>query len=256
MNILLADDDNTCRFLLSRIIKLQQEHQLWEARDGAAAWEALRDPAQRFDLAIIDVNMPVLDGIGLAERIRATPKLRSLVLILCTAQNDRQTVDRACLLSVNHYIVKPFTKAVVTEKLNLVASELAARTAIEDVAVVADRLGVDAPTVTELTVNLCKEVRQMLDQARHESQPAVFRKLGVAANGLNGAALSLGLRNLSLELKHIEEAFVEKFAAEARIQFPASPAEIAIEVDAVEAQLAKIDTHLQTIAAEPGTVPA
>jgi DNA-binding response OmpR family regulator len=244
MNILLAEDDRTCRTLLGRIIRQEPQHQLVEAANGEEAWTLLCRQSPRFDLGIIDVNMPGLDGISLVERIRADSRLRTMPLILCTAQNDRGTVEHACLLSVDHFIVKPFSRTVVLEKLRLVASRISTHEASDSIETIADRLGVDAATVKELTGHLRVEVREMLAAACKEQLPDNFRRLAVAANGLKGAALSLGLGDLSVELDRAEHAFIVKFADPLRSQFPPSVKEVALELAAVELELAKIESQL------------
>jgi len=241
MNILLADDDCTSRCLLSRIIVSETEHHLVLAKDGEEAWEILRDPSQSFAAGIFDVTMPRLDGFGLVERIREAPALCALQLILCTAHNDRHTVARAGVLSVSHYIVKPFTKVLVLEKLSLVAATLATQVSIEEHLLVAGRLGLAMEDVTELIGGFAGEVHGWLHRARLGRVPADFRQLAIGAYGLKGAALSLGLRALSIELDRVEAAFLHEFAAEARLQFPPSATEVGLELYPVEVQLRLVE---------------
>lgn len=248
MNILLAEDDTTSRDLMRRIIALEPGHVLTQARDGEEAWQILREASPRFDVGIFDVTMPRIDGIGLVERIRASAAWRTLPVILCTAMNDRHTVERARLLSVNHYIVKPYTRSLVLDKLRLVAAELATHIAVEDAATVADRLGVDQSTVAELVAGLVAEVRAWVDRARFGRQPADFEQLAVAVNGLKGAALNLGLRALGQELGLAETVLLERFAAAARTPFPPSALEIAIELESVVAQLVQIESRFNAAA--------
>lgn len=244
MNILLADDDKTSRTLLARILEAAGRNSVATACDGEDAWRLLRGP-QRFDVAILDVLMPRLDGIDLLERIRATPSLRGLPIILCTAANDRPTVEKACLLSVSHYIVKPYTKAIVLEKLELVAAEIGTQAHAEDVQLVAQRLGVSVAEFAELAASFLTDLRDWLLKARGAHQPADFRALAVAANGLKGACLNLGLRQLGHELDAVEATFTHHFTAQHCQLFPPSPGEvcavvenIATELDVVERALA------------------
>lgn len=248
MNILLAEDDSISRDLMRRIIALEPGHRLVQAQDGEEAWEILRTAAEPFDVGLFDVTMPRLDGLGLLERVRAQPSLCALPVILCTAINDRRTVERACLLSVSHYIVKPYTKALILEKLHLVAADLAAHSVAEDPVKVAQRLGVDPAALAHLEAALVTEIRHWLDRARQTRLPGAFRELAVGANGLKGAALSLGLRALSTELNRVEATFLHQFGSEVGEQFPPSSAEILGALSAVEAQLGLIAAHARTAA--------
>jgi CheY-like chemotaxis protein len=242
MKILLADDSSISRDLLRRIIALEPGHELTQACDGEEAWQFLRDPSRRFDVGIFDVTMPRLDGIGLVERLRATPGLRELPVILCTAIHDRQTVERACLLSVSHYIVKPYTRALVLEKLHLIAAELVAPSAIEDPQTVAARLGVDSAAIATLVADVGVQIRAWLVNTRQARHRTDFMQLSIAANGLKGACLSVGLRNLARAFGAIEAKMENDFAAPHRDQFPVTPAEVALELQQIENELSHLAT--------------
>jgi len=248
MNILLAEDDTTSRDLMRRIIAYEPGHTLVQARDGEEAWQLLRESTPRIDVGVFDVAMPRLDGISLVKRLRASSGFRTLPVILCTAFNDRQTVHRARSLSVDHYIVKPYTRALVVEKLRLVATELATHIVVEDPAIVADRLGIEPALVTELIGSFSGEVRAWLERAGRGRLPEEFRGLAVAANGLRGAALSLGLRALSRELGHVEDMILQRFAVETREQFPPSHLEIVAELDPIVVQLGHLEARTRVAA--------
>ncbi len=118
MKILVADDEDACRNLLQEIFASDPTIDLTMARDGAEAWWHLTEPNQRFDVAIFDVRMPVVDGLQLTERVRSVITLRHLPVVLCTGVSDRETVARAARLGIASYIVKPFTPAGLREKIN------------------------------------------------------------------------------------------------------------------------------------------
>lgn len=121
MKILVADDEDTCRALLQDMFAAEPHVELTMARDGAEAWWFLTDPQQRFDLCIVDVKMPVVDGLQLIERIRSVVTLRHLPIILCTGVSDRETVARVVKLGITQYIVKPYNPAGMREKIRAVA---------------------------------------------------------------------------------------------------------------------------------------
>jgi two-component system chemotaxis response regulator CheY len=117
MKILIVDDDAACRGVLHKIISSQPDHQITMVDSGAAAWALLDDPLRIFDVVFLDLSMPEMDGFALLQKIRASPVLRSLEVVLCTGSNDRTTVVRAVQLGVRHYLVKPAGAAAVHAKL-------------------------------------------------------------------------------------------------------------------------------------------
>jgi len=117
MRILLVEDEPVSRAVLTQILNTQAEHQTTVAENGAAAWDLLDDPGRSFDLVFLDLGLPKLDGFEVLRRIRATPLLKSLEIVVCTASNDRSNVIKAAQLGARHYIVKPCTPEVVLGKL-------------------------------------------------------------------------------------------------------------------------------------------
>jgi CheY-like chemotaxis protein len=239
MNILLADDDSTSRDLMRRVIALAPGHTVTEVSDGEEAWALLEQPARHFDLALLDVTMPRLDGIGVLERIRSDVRLKKLPVILCTAHHDRQTVQRAVSLAVNHFIVKPYTREFVLEKLRLVAAANS-NASVEDRAVVAQRLGMTEADIRDLTHRLLRDVRAVVTNASASLQPDEFTALAVNANGLRGASFNLGFRNLGQLLEKLEQTFRSDFAASHRSQFPLTHSEVLAALEPVTAEIATI----------------
>ncbi|HWL18009.1 MAG TPA: response regulator [Opitutus sp.] len=121
MKILVADDDEPCLQLIREMFATDPRVELTITHDGAEAWWKLTEPAQRFDLAILDLKMPTVDGLQLIERVRRTDTLRTLPIILCTGINDRDTVGRAARLAINHYVVKPYRPEGLREKIAALA---------------------------------------------------------------------------------------------------------------------------------------
>jgi len=117
MKILLADDEEPCRQLLSNLFLREHDVDFIMARDGAEAWWLLTAPGQQFDLGIFDLRMPVVDGLALIDRIRSSPTWRRLPVILCTGISDRDTIASAGRLAIDHYIVKPYKPSVIRAKV-------------------------------------------------------------------------------------------------------------------------------------------
>jgi two-component system chemotaxis response regulator CheY len=124
MNILVVDDDDGCSQLLRDLLAQQPDYAPVFAANGAEAWWLLSDPEQHFDLGIFDIKMPTVDGLSLLKRIRDTPKLKELPVILCTGITERRTVQEAAQFVVQHYIVKPYSGKAMLEKIHQVAQSL------------------------------------------------------------------------------------------------------------------------------------
>ena len=124
MNILVVDDDDGCSQLLRDLLAQQPGYTPVFAANGAEGWWLLSDPARHFDLGIFDIKMPFVDGLSLLKRIRETPKLKDLSIILCTGINERRIVQEAAQFVVQHYIVKPYSAKAMLDKIQLVAQSL------------------------------------------------------------------------------------------------------------------------------------
>jgi len=125
MRILVADDDDCCRFLLRDALStIIPRENIAFASDGDEAWWVLTDPEKSFDLLIVDLAMPRVNGLALLARVRQHPKLTGLPIILCTGTSSRQTVTEAVRLNVMSYVVKPFSPAAIVQKVEEVMVQL------------------------------------------------------------------------------------------------------------------------------------
>jgi PleD family two-component response regulator len=112
-HILVVDDDASNRKLLQRV--LAQEYQVSVAEDGQEALDALAKGS--FDVVLLDVMMPVLTGLETLERIRSTPALAELPVILLTALTDTQDVVNGLQFGASDYITKPIDLEVVLARV-------------------------------------------------------------------------------------------------------------------------------------------
>ncbi|TCV94170.1 response regulator receiver protein [Luteibacter rhizovicinus] len=126
MKILVVDDFSTMRRIVRNLlVELGFTNGLiQEAEDGTAALVSLR--AQAFDLVVTDWNMPNMTGIDLLRAIRADAKLKSIPVLMVTAENNRDQIIAAAQSGVNGYVVKPFTAVTLKEKLDKIFERLAA----------------------------------------------------------------------------------------------------------------------------------
>ena len=218
MKILIAEDDRISRLLMQRILEADGGHTLTTVNDGEEAWQQLLASPEPFDVCLLDIMMPRLDGLGLITRMRADPRFKALPIILCTALNDRTTVQKAVLLSVTQYIVKPYTRANVVEKIHLVRSNISGHRSLEDSSVVCARLGVDSETYRTLLESLVVDAIEWTELLLTTRSLAGQQALLVRLNGMKGSALSLGARGLAAQLRVAEET-LEKTEAKDREKF-------------------------------------
>ncbi len=102
--VLIADDNPVSRELIREILEYDQ-YEVIEAGDGGEALEKAR--AHRPDLALLDIQMPVMDGNTVIQKIRADPALAQLPVAALTAYAMQGDRERALAAGFNSYITKP-----------------------------------------------------------------------------------------------------------------------------------------------------
>ena len=117
VRILVVDDDPTLRELAS-VHLATPAATIVTAADGAAALEALR--ATPCDLALLDIEMPRLDGFDVLARIRAESGLRQLPVMMLTAHDDIASIDRAFTLGANAFSSKPVNWRLLSYQIRFV----------------------------------------------------------------------------------------------------------------------------------------
>lgn len=117
MKALVVDDSRVVRLAVGRILG-ELGYAVEEAANGEAALSRLRE-AGPFDIAMVDWNMPVMDGLALLVAIGdgKAPAPRHIVMV--TTENDPSQIERALAAGANEYVMKPFTKDVLASKLAL-----------------------------------------------------------------------------------------------------------------------------------------
>jgi two-component system chemotaxis response regulator CheY len=107
-DILVVDDSTVMRAMLIRVLRLSglPLGTVHEAGDGARALEILR--AHRIDLALVDINMPIMNGDELLDRIRATPELAELPVLIVSTEHSDTRIDSVLRRGAG-FVHKPFT---------------------------------------------------------------------------------------------------------------------------------------------------
>ena len=115
MKILIVDDFSTMRRIIKNLLRDLGFTNMSEADDGQTALPMLQQG--NFDFLVTDWNMPGMEGIELLKRVRADENLKSLPVLLVTAEAKREQIVEAAQAGVNGYIVKPFTSGILKEKI-------------------------------------------------------------------------------------------------------------------------------------------
>src|SRR4051812_13426011 len=112
---LVVDDFPTMRRIIRNLLKELGYSNVEEAEDGSIGLAKLTEG--NFEFVISDWSMPVMDGITMLQRIRSTPSISNLPVLMVTAEAKRENIMAAAEFGASGYIVKPFTAATLEEKL-------------------------------------------------------------------------------------------------------------------------------------------
>ena len=123
LKFLIVDDFSTMRRIVRGLLKEIGHESAEEAEDGAVALEMLR--SAKFDFVISDINMPVMTGFELLSAVKADDSLKHLPVLMVTAEARKEDIVRAAKDGAAGYIVKPFTKATLEEKVQKIMQKLA-----------------------------------------------------------------------------------------------------------------------------------
>ncbi|QUW68136.1 MULTISPECIES: chemotaxis response regulator CheY [Pseudomonas] len=115
MKILIVDDFSTMRRIIKNLLRDLGFTNTVEADDGITAIPILNSGS--IDFLVTDWNMPGMTGIDLLRHVRADEKLRSLPVLMVTAEAKREQIIEAAQAGVNGYVVKPFTAQALKEKI-------------------------------------------------------------------------------------------------------------------------------------------
>lgn len=103
--ILIVEDSPTMRQLLVFALRRLKDVEITEAQDGMDGLRKIS--SDHYDLALIDINMPVMDGLKLVRHVRGDPRHEKTPIVIITTENAPSDRDRALALGANAYIEKP-----------------------------------------------------------------------------------------------------------------------------------------------------
>jgi two-component system chemotaxis response regulator CheY len=124
MKFLIVDDFSTMRRIVRGLLKEIGYNNAEEAEDGSVALNMLKNG--KFDFVVSDINMPVMNGFELLSAVKADESLKHLPVLMVTAEARKEDIVRAAQDGAAGYIVKPFTKATLEEKVQKIMQKLAA----------------------------------------------------------------------------------------------------------------------------------
>jgi two-component system chemotaxis response regulator CheY len=122
MHALAIDDSRATRTIL-RVILRPLGFEVAEAGDGREGLERLRGLG-RPDVVLVDWNMPHMNGVDFSRAVRGDPHYGNLPLLMVTTEGDLARVSQALEAGASEYVMKPFTREVIVDKLHLLGLDL------------------------------------------------------------------------------------------------------------------------------------
>ncbi|KPF50889.1 chemotaxis protein CheY [beta proteobacterium AAP121] len=123
LKFLIVDDFSTMRRIVRGLLKEMGCNNADEAEDGAVALGMLK--AQKYDFVVSDINMPNMNGFELLKAVKAEDSLKHIPVLMVTAEARKEDIVLAAQSGAAGYIVKPFTKATLEEKVQKILQKLA-----------------------------------------------------------------------------------------------------------------------------------
>ncbi len=127
LKFLVVDDFSTMRRIVRGLLKEMGCTNVDEAEDGAVALQMLK--VNRYDFVVSDINMPNMNGFDLLKAVKADANLKHIPVLMVTAEARKEDILLAAQSGAAGYVVKPFTKATLEEKVTKIMQKLASATA-------------------------------------------------------------------------------------------------------------------------------
>ena len=118
MRAIVVDDSRAMRLILKRIVG-QIGFEVFEAEDGQAALDLLGTLDPLPNLALVDWNMPNMNGLEFVAAAREDARLREITLVMVTTESEQSQIVRALAAGAHEYVIKPFTSEAMIDKLAL-----------------------------------------------------------------------------------------------------------------------------------------
>lgn len=114
---LVVDDSRSIRLIVGRTLR-DLGFEILEAGNGQEAWDCMQRQ-QDFELILCDWNMPVMNGLEFIRKVRADSRYRKYTIVMVTTETETEQMLRALAAGANEYVMKPFTRDIIEEKLRM-----------------------------------------------------------------------------------------------------------------------------------------
>ncbi|MEJ2143299.1 MAG: response regulator [Gammaproteobacteria bacterium] len=121
-SILLVDDDDLSLALLNTFLA-NSGYNIATAADGLKAWQLLEQNPDRFSTVLLDRNMPVMDGMELLKRIKASTKFTNMPVIMQTGADSKEDILEGLRAGAHYYLTKPFDRKTLNSIVDTAVSE-------------------------------------------------------------------------------------------------------------------------------------
>jgi two-component system, chemotaxis family, chemotaxis protein CheY len=115
---LVLDDSKAIRMILAKTLR-ELGYEVREAANGREGLAILEAEKSAITLVLVDWNMPEVNGTELLKQLRQKPELASVVVMMVTTESELSQMAAALEAGANEYVMKPFTKDILVEKLEL-----------------------------------------------------------------------------------------------------------------------------------------
>lgn len=119
--VLVVDDLNTLRETLVTHLKEEGFKQVYQAIDGKDALKKLRqlyDRQEQVDLIFSDIKMPNMNGIEFLQELKIDERFSNIPVVMLSSENEKEVVIEAIMSGAASYILKPYTKMILLNKLD------------------------------------------------------------------------------------------------------------------------------------------
>lgn len=122
MRALVVDDSRAMRTILKKIL-MEVGFDVAEAGNGIEGLARLKE-VDNIEVALVDWNMPEMDGLEFVKAVRADHTYADMKVMMVSAENDMTKVARALMVGADEYAMKPVTKEIILEKLDLMGMQV------------------------------------------------------------------------------------------------------------------------------------
>ena len=123
MYTLIIDDSRAMRRILCKIVSSLGFDTI-EAENGREGYEKLVANADEIELVLVDWNMPEMNGLEFVEAVRARDEFANQKLVMVTTETEPARMAKALIAGVDEFVMKPFTKDILVEKLSLIGGKM------------------------------------------------------------------------------------------------------------------------------------